>query len=209
MANNQLNTKVPVVPPMGRVTIERKTTAFLGANFSKAITEASPVDIEYLFELLLPKYIKGLRTGYFDLSFLGPGVMGYTSANKKVCLVDKLLFDLATRLDAKKSDIRRFRATVSHEVSHAICHYPYLNFFESFNVNAGSIGLMRIEKRKDIPAYKDPEWQAWEMAGSLLMPKTRVIQDINLGRDKYEIADIYNVNPAFAQQRIDSIRKQQ
>lgn len=208
MSNDWLDSKVPIVPPMGRARIEVETDGILRSVLPEALTGEAPVDVEYIFEIELPKMYQGLTVGYCDLSALGPGVMGYTSAKNKVCLVEKKLYDLACLPDAKESDIRRFRSTVAHETSHAVFHYPFLNVFESANTGLAHQSLMRVEKRKDIPAYKDPEWQAWQIAGALLMPYERVVSDIERGLGRYELAEIYNVNPAFAQQRINSILKQ-
>lgn len=52
----------------------------------------------------------------------------------------------------------RDRFTVAHEIGHYIMHKP------------SRISLARAELVKEIPAYKNPEWQANTFAGELLAP---------------------------------------
>jgi Zn-dependent peptidase ImmA (M78 family) len=209
MANRfGMENKVPVVPPMSRIRIEEKSKEILIAILPEALDSEEPVDIEHIFEIELPKMFPGLKTGYYDLSIKGQGVLGYTSASEKVCLVDIGLYDLTCIENARDTDLRRFRSTVGHEVAHCICHYPYLKVFESFNTSISSTSLMRIEKRIDIKPYQDPEWQAWEMAGALLMPMARIEKDLSQRLSIQKIAEKYEVNPSFAEARIKRILKQ-
>lgn len=56
------------------------------------------------------------------------------------------------------SGVGRDRFTVAHEIGHYIMHKP------------GSLKLARSVNVKNVPAYKDPEWQANTFAGEFLAP---------------------------------------
>ncbi len=204
MGNLNLNQKVPVVRPLSRARIENDTLKFLKQHQPDSLKYAQEVDIEAIFEIVIPQIKPGLKTRYVDLSSIGSGIMGYTDANNKVCCIHQELYEAALA-DPTSSEGRRFRATVAHEISHCLYHYSYLKTFQSFCSVAGKNTLMR--KRSDIPAYKDPEWQAWEQAGALLMPKPCIEKLIEEGKSAWEIADIFNVNPVFVQGRIERLNK--
>lgn len=199
-----LDQKVPVVAPLSRAKIENDTLNFTKRYMPDSITSPQEIDIEYIFELIIPEIKPGLDTKYVDLSYLGSEVMGYTDAQKKECCIHIELFKAAER-DPTSPEARRFRATVAHEISHCLYHYSYLRTFKSYCSANGKNTLMR--KRSDIPAYKDPEWQAWEQAGALLMPKPCMEKLIAEGANIYEIADVFNVNPVFVEGRITKLNK--
>lgn len=58
----------------------------------------------------------------------------------------------------------RARATLAHEVGHAVLHVPALR-----RIGASPVGFRRVDSRQ-IPAYESSEWQAWVFAGALLAP---------------------------------------
>lgn len=63
--------------------------------------------------------------------------------------------------DNAEKGIGRDRFTIAHEIGHFFLHRP------------GNLALYRIDDESnttDIPAYKDPEWQANTFAGELLAP---------------------------------------
>ncbi len=199
-----LDQKVPVVAPLSRAKIENDTLNFTKRYMPDSITSPQEIDIEYIFELIIPEIKPGLDTKYVDLSYLGSEVMGYTDAQKKECCIHIELFKAAERAPTSP-EARRFRATVAHEISHCLYHYSYLRTFKSYCSANGKNTLMR--KRSDIPAYKDPEWQAWEQAGALLMPKPCIEKLMAEGASIYDIADVFNVNPIFVEGRITKLNK--
>ncbi len=199
-----LDQKVPIVAPLSRAKIEDDTLHFLGKYQPESLASPKEVDIEEIFEIIIPEIKPDLETRYLDLSHLGPDVMGYTDAQKKICCIHSELYDAATK-EPKSPEARRFRATVAHEISHCLYHYSFLKTFRSFCAVNGKNTLMR--KRSDIPAYKDPEWQAWEQAGALLMPKPCIEMLQKENKNVYEIAEIFNVNPSFVKNRLERLKK--
>lgn len=86
----------------------------------------------------------------------------------------------------------RARATISHELGHAILHADQLH--EAFT-SRNAIGLTTY-RRSDIEAYRDPEWQAWAWAGFLMMPR-RILRDLDSLNPEY-VSEVYDVSPEMA-----------
>ncbi len=78
-----LDQKVPVVAPLSRAKIEKDTLNFINQYLPDYIASPQEIDIEYIFELIIPEIKHGLNTKYIDLSYLGSEGMGYTDAKKK------------------------------------------------------------------------------------------------------------------------------
>ena len=192
--------QVPVVPGLSRRDIEIRATLLLKESEQlEAVRGGNPVDIETIFELYIPGRYR-VETGYTDLNFLGPGVLGYTDASKRISCVDKSLSDsddTPTR--------RRFRSTVGHEAGHCIYHVSVLSFFKSSLLKGNVDGLYRAE-RAQIPAFKDPEWQAWEFARACLMPHELVLKYCERSYSLRDMAKCFDVNPRFIEVRLDTLK---
>lgn len=82
----------------------------------------------------------------------------------------------------------RARATVAHELGHAVLHVPYLR-------KQRGRALLRVARSQLVP-FRDPEWQAWAFAGCLLMPREslRSMQRLALS----EVARAHGVSAQFA-----------
>ncbi len=187
--------KAIVVPGRSKAEIENSAISILSEFQDSAIKKPEPVDIEYLFEIVVPERY-GIDTGYCDLSKLGNGVLGYTNAQSKMSYVDKSLSDSDDKITR-----RLFRSTVAHEIKHCVKHVQILNLFKSICKDKDDEGLYRREKSQ-IKPYEDPEWQAWYFAGALLMPNHHILNLTKGGYSIEEMAGIFDVNPAFMRSRI-------
>lgn len=187
--------KVPVVPGLSKMQIEAKATAILREIQPEVLLGNGPVEIEEFYEFYIPDYY-GIKTHYTDLSPLGADILGYTDASKKLSYVDKTLSD-----SEDAPIVRRFRATVGHEAGHCIYHVAVLNSFRSSSMRAESEGLYRAEYAQVKP-YENPEWQAWEFARAFLMPRPLVIRCCEKGWSVRDMADFFDVNPAFMEVRL-------
>jgi hypothetical protein len=165
----------------------------------EALSGQCPTDVETIFEFYIPDRYN-IETGYGDLSVLGDNVLGYTDAKQKVSVVDKTLSD-----STEQSMIRRFRATVAHEIFHCMCHVPILNSFRSSSLFGNGETLHRAERSK-IKPFLDPEWQAWEFARACLMPRQLIVQYYEEGYSRYDMAVEFNVNPAFVDVRLSTLK---
>lgn len=95
----------------------------------------------------------------------------------------------------------RSRATVAHEFSHAVLHVPYIRRLRS--VVFGELLLKRVT-RKEIPAYEDPEWQAWALAGCILAPRQSIMT--MAGASAAELAEAHGVSEAFMKAHLRRLR---
>lgn len=188
--------RVPVASPTSKRKLEVRATELL-LKFSPSVLRGEgAMDIEQFFELDLPQLppLKGLKTGYADLAQIGYhiGAMGVTDASSMESLVDKRLAD---RVDVVGR--RVLRATVGHEACHCLLHVPSLRQFRSVVSQDGPL----FRSRHDIEAYRDPEWQAWGLCGALLMPYAPFKKMLEGGSGVQELAEFFDVNPAFVRRR--------
>jgi hypothetical protein len=190
--------KVPVVPGLSRNKIEAKAISLLSELQPEALEGKRPVDIEAIFDIDIPECYR-IDTGYADLSFLGPEVLGYTDASRKISYVDKTLSDS----DATPT-LRRCRSTIGHETGHCFLHVPILSLFKSTLFKNSSEGLYRA-KRTEIKPYRDPEWQAWEFARSILMPRHLIFKYYEKGYSAQDMAEFFDLNPAFIDVRLKTL----
>lgn len=190
--------KVPKVSPRSREGIEKEVKRLLYDTQPEAlIRDDSPVDVESIFEFYIPDKF-GVKTGYTDLSAIGPNILGYTDAISNTSYVDKSLSDSDNPVT-----IRRFRATVAHESSHSICHLAELKDFNSSLIETA--GILYRELPSNIKPYENPEWQAWYYAGALLMPTARIFRYVERGYSANDMANIFDVNPVFVKVRLNKL----
>ncbi len=192
--------KVPVVRPLSRVKIENLAMNILREFQPEALRGnfPQPVDVEAIFEIYIPSQVD-VETGYTDLCrLIGSEILGYTNAAKKVSFVDSSLSDATDR-----ATLRRFRATVGHEGGHCMLHVPLLQVFRSMSIKGD--GLFRAN-RTDIEAFRNPEWQAWEFARAIMMPKALVVDYHERRFTINEMSDQFDVNPAFLQVRLQTLK---
>lgn len=184
---------VPVVAAMKRIEIEQRANNMLSALQPDAMRGSEPTNIELIFDSKLPRIFSGLMTGYRKLA---PNEYGKTDAAAKTSFIQESL-----AMNDTKTGIRFLRSTIGHETGHVDLHVSYLNM--TF-VQNDLKPMMR--SRKDIPAFQDPEWQAWEYAGAILMPKHLVQQYFNQGRNASYMADAFDVNPSFVLSRLRKLK---
>lgn len=93
----------------------------------------------------------------FDLEIMDiselPHEEARTYPNKNKIEIRTDIYDLATINDG------RSRLTIAHELGHLLLH------------TEENVSFSRVSDIKQLPAYKNPEWQASAFAGELLIPK--------------------------------------
>ena len=154
-------------------------------------------DIERFFENAL-EATTGVRSDYQNL---GLPVHGYTDSDQKISVVD-------TGLAENSSQRNRFRATVAHEVGHAILHVGQFRRRKDllrFTHDCEDVTL-RMYREDEIPAYVNPEWQAWRFAKALLMPEKAFRMAHATGKNLHQLAVTFGVSVDFARQRIRDLR---
>lgn len=111
------------------------------------------IDITWVLERL---YILNSKYSYEIVTDdqLEAGVQAQTDIKKNSIYIKESVYEGAIQNNG------RDRMTIAHEILHLILHQPnVLTFYR------------RID---DLPAYKNPEWQAECFAGELLMPYKQV-----------------------------------
>ncbi|MFW5489427.1 MAG: ImmA/IrrE family metallo-endopeptidase [Desulfovibrio sp.] len=195
-----MNTTVPVVPPKSRPTIQREAACFLKKWIPEAIRSEEPIEIDYIYDVILTEHYE-IKTGYIDLSSLGigRGILGFTDAETRQSWITSSLADATDTVGR-----RRFRATVGHEIGHCIMHVPYLEKFRS--ASSRNCGELCRACRSDLPAYKDPEWQAWEYGDELLMPTVLLKKLIKEGKNVQDLAKNFDLNPGYIKTRLKKLK---
>jgi Zn-dependent peptidase ImmA (M78 family) len=160
------------------------------------LREPMPFDIERFFECDLES-LTGVRTDYRELA---AGIHGYTD-------VDEMESVIALHLMESDSHKRFRRSTIAHETGHVIQHA--LEFRQRkealrFVHDTDQVSL-RMYRERDVPLYRNPEWQAWRFAKGLLMPAPSVRLAMRRGCDWEDLSDIFDVNPAFVFSRMKEL----
>jgi hypothetical protein len=133
--------KVPAVLPRSRNSIDRWADGFLAKHYPNLLDTPGRLPVLELLDIVLFRDY-GISSG---VESLPPGVEGVVYAG----IVN---------------GVARDRFTGAHEVFHAVQHLRELK------VRYESAGRLQLFRRKDMPAYRDPEWQADWAAAALLMP---------------------------------------
>ncbi|HEY3489822.1 MAG TPA: ImmA/IrrE family metallo-endopeptidase [Candidatus Deferrimicrobiaceae bacterium] len=181
--------KVPVVDPLSRKAISEKGHRLLSKYQPECLTAATPLEVDWVFEKIVHDH------GFiFDLQQLPAGMEGLTHPKDKMVIIPPDIYDQMCNGDG------RARFTMMHEASHVILHAAKVR---EVMVNRGMEGLKR---RGEFPAYLDPEWQANELAATLLMPEhaVREIMSNRFGCPSM-IADRLNVSYQAADIRVRNL----
>ena len=183
---------VPARPRSGS-EIDRKAQRVLGHIQPEAITKPQVVDVEDIFEFLLPAL--GIESDYQSLE--ARGIQGYTDSANRICVVSSELAD-------DPNAAAYFRSTMAHEIGHAILHIPEFRRRRQkiISEQTKSDGLLHRLPDTEIPIYMNPEWQAHRFAGGLLMPEAAVKKAIAIYCDSAALSKVFKVTPAFVRARL-------
>lgn len=184
---------VPVVTPLSRAEIESRTQAILRKVDPKAFSGKRPTDIEYILDVFIME-THGIVVGYTD--DLPDNAYGYTDIARKECLIRRELYE-----STKQEKRRFFRATGGHEGGHCCLH---VNLLHLQSLSRGDAGLYR-KKLSTIRAFENPEWQAWEFAGGLLIPKHLLMERLAKGWSLNDLSDSFDVNKRFIETRVSRL----
>lgn len=162
-----LDEQVFRVPPMGCAPLESIGEAFLGMCAPQCLKEAQALDVLHLLEYVLPQH--GIHVTPATPDELD-GREGATDPDGSRDIEILIASNLWADLLAGGSHANRARATVAHELSHAILHVPVIR--RRLTLQHSNPGLLLSRYRRgDLKPYEDPEWQAWTLAGAILLPR--------------------------------------
>jgi hypothetical protein len=97
------------------------------------------------------------------------------------------------------------RSTAIHELAHAILHVPLVR---RRSMLSRDTSVCRRVERGQLPQASDPEWQAWALAGAILMPRRCVAMLSD--RSPRSLSDAFFVSEKFAAvrlERLESLRE--
>jgi hypothetical protein len=193
---------IPVVAPISRAELEDRASKILGALQPRGVLVPQPIEIERYYEFGLPQEC-GIETTH---ERLGSGIEGYTEVREDGSAISAISLEVYEEAEESPHARRRCRSTIGHECGHIILHVPQLRnaMFRYRSELRDSTGIM-YRKAEDVPAYLDPEWQAYNLSGALLMPKQAVLVAVGQGWSIPEMAKVFDLNPAFVQWRLKSL----
>lgn len=184
-----------LVPVRGRSGKEIDKIAQLVLSYCQpeAIKKPQVVDVENIFEFLLPKL--GIESDYQPLE--QRGIQGFTDFENLICAVSAELADAPNAA-------AYLRSTMAHEIGHAILHIPEFRRRQQkiISEQTKSYGVLHRLPDTEIPIYRNPEWQAHRFAGGLLMPEPAVRKALSIYRIHEILSTIFKVTPAFVRARL-------
>ncbi|HEX5736120.1 MAG TPA: ImmA/IrrE family metallo-endopeptidase [Blastocatellia bacterium] len=188
---------VPVARPRSKIDISHITMEIIRKYQPEMLNKLMPFDIERFYEFDLTD-LTGVRPVYEELPL---ELHGYTDIEQMKCVISNRLADDVSR-------IQFFRSTVAHEVGHAVMHVREFRQRKTLIrlIHNQEDASLRLYHEEDIPPFRNPEWQAWWFAKSLLMPGVMVRKAVEDGYDVYDLAQTFQVYPAFVLRRLRDLR---
>lgn len=180
---------VPSVPPMSCEDAEKWGEKIVRGFRPELFLRPGPFPVPEFFEFhLVEKY--HIKTGPADLP---PGVEGVTSPDGTIQLAGDVY-------DAMFMDNPRARFAAAHEGAHGIVHLPTLRRLNCKLIEGSSPSLYR---RQELPAYRDPEWQANRIAAAVLVPVESLrALTARFGKDLDAVVQVFLVSWTTAQRRL-------
>lgn len=196
------NDFVQRVRPLSMKQIERTATAALEMFAPSHLQEPGRLDVGHLVDYEFQKFGVHVSPGSYE-ELQGAGLEGYTDPRGEeiqILISEEQwsdLFDGGARAN-------RPRATVIHELGHAVLHVPMYKELESLRKKKPQLVAARKDRRGDLKPYEDPEWQAWAFAGCFLVPRQTLVRVDGWPRTK--IARTYGVSTKLLDYHIRRLR---
>ena len=190
--------EVPAMPPVSMAVVEAWGESALDAFNRDWRTRPAALDLVDVIERVLPEH--GIHVVPASARELGPryALTDPEGTGEINILVRE---DLWANLYERGRRAHHPRATIGHELGHAVMHVHVLRRRMALPQRQH---LLARQARRDLPAYCDPEWQAWAFAGALLIPR-RAIQ--MLRRPSVEdVATTFHVSEQFVQAHLKRIK---
>lgn len=160
-------------------------------------------DIGHLIEVVCPRHGLNFEPTYEDELQWNEAcvIVNGRVGDPVTILVHADIYDGMVKEDFR---IRRARSTFLHEFSHLILHLnPTRRLLAQLNNDPIRLNRM-VRIRREIPAYRDPEWQAWAMAGALAMPLSMLKEHQHLDRE--EFVGMFGVSRDFVDSHLNRLQ---
>lgn len=187
---------VIAMPPLSLKCLELLGETVVGTFQPEALYTPQPIRVPEWIDRLLPRF--GIHVMPASYEELGDHVaVTYPSGeSESEILVSPWIYD--NLADEERPHFAR--STVIHELAHAILHVPLLR--GRITTSPPDSAMARVDRRQ-LSESNDPEWQAWAMAGAILMPR-RMIETLP-DRSPRSIADTFFVSEKFAAVRLERL----
>ena len=156
------------MPPLSKAAIESVAEEVVGEICPEALERPTELDLLGWVDHELPQ--RGIHVSPADPAMLGDAE-GLTLPDREnvEILIAEPLWDGLLRGGRRAY---RGRATVAHELGHAVLHVATIRR----RMKSGALGahLLKRVARGSIKTYECPEWQAWTFAGFLMAPRRTV-----------------------------------
>lgn len=177
---------VRVMPPLKTIEIEGAANEVLRQVAPSHLRAPGPLDVCHLVDYELQKF--GIHVSPVDDSDL-PGAHAMALFRGNVgddidVIVSETEWD---HLTAGGRRAHHARGSVAHEIGHAVLHVNVVR-----RRRALGLGLPRQAKIRDVPSFRNAEWQAWCFGTCLLAPRRTILMAGTL--DVGELARIYHVS---------------
>ena len=185
--------------PRSNTQIEAMTLSIIQRYQPGVLYNGEPFEIERFFDCELEN-MTGVSIDYQPLEY---GIYGYTDSDRMECVMS---LDLAYATAPHEKYF--YRSTMAHEIGHAILHVKDYRrkraILRSLHKKGHELRLHREEK--DIPLYRNPEWQAFRFGGALLMPEQAFREAVREGLGEKGLSQRFGVNPAFIRTRMKALK---
>lgn len=177
---------ITAMPGLSMACVEALAESALGIFQPSALSSPEAIDVTGWVDRILPRF--GIHVvPAADDELRDCAALTYPSgeAESEILVAEWIWHDLAH--DARPNFAR---ATVMHELGHAILHVPIMRAMGAAEPQPPSADGPAV------PAFSDPEWQAWALAGAILMPRRTVAMLAH--PTPQSLAATYQVSEQFA-----------
>lgn len=148
------------VPPLSKKDIEKFATTYLHLKAPERITTPGPFPVHQAWDDIQDDF-KGVIAGVGELP---PGEEGRCDSNNRVYISPEIYQGML-------SDDGRSRFTVIHEIFHVWKHREYIR-----RMISGNRHQALYRRKSEVKAFRDPEWQANQFAGRVLVPTAAAVK---------------------------------
>jgi hypothetical protein len=176
---------ITAMPGLSMACVETLAENVLSVFQPSALSAPEPIDVTGWVDTILPRFgIHVLPAADDELRDCAALTYPSGEAESEILVAEWIWHDLAHEARPNFA-----RATVMHELGHAILHVPVMRTMNDPQP-------MPAADPATVPAFNDPEWQAWALAGAILMPR-RTIAMLPAPTPQ-ALAAIYHVSEQFA-----------
>jgi hypothetical protein len=188
------------MPPVSTAAIEIFAEEALKELQPECLQSPHSVDVRRLVDTVLPElgiFVSPASYDEMGQQYGATDPTGHEQGGIEILLRE----DVWDNLAIGGALARLPRATVAHEIGHALIHVPVVRRRLR---SPHAKHLLAREDRSQMKPFEDPEWQAWTFAGCLLMPRRTLTAMARI--TPWDVASIYQVSESFAQSHLRRLR---